>query len=168
VETNVTNTVDPLAGSYFVEYLTKEMAERIQAYISKIDEMGGLVTAVESGWLHNQIADFGYEMQREIERGDRKIAGVNYFPQEGREAETLEVFRYPEETEVVQKEKLRTLKESRDNGKVQKCLEKLRAVCHKDENTMPYVIEAVRAFATLGEIEQVFRDEFGLWQFPLA
>ena len=69
---------------------------------------------------------------------------------------------------VVQKEKLRTLKESRDNARVAECLAKLRAVCHKDENTMPYVIDAVRAFATLGEIEQVFRDEFGLWQFPLV
>jgi methylmalonyl-CoA mutase N-terminal domain/subunit len=130
--------------------------------------MGGLVAAVESGWLHNQIADFGYEMQTAIEKGERKIAGVNYFPQEGREGEKLEVFRYPEETEVVQKEKLRTLKETRNNEQVRKCLAKLRAVCHKDENTMPYVIEAVRAFATLGEIEQVFRDEFGLWQFPLV
>lgn len=168
VETNMTNTVDPLAGSYFVEHLTKEVEKRIHAYIAKIDEMGGLVAAVESGWLHNQIADFAYEMQAKIESGERQIAGVNYFVQEGREAETIEVFRYPKETEITQKEKLRALKESRDNDLVAKCLADLRAVCHRDENVMPYVLEVVRAFGTLGEIEQVFRDEFGLWQFPLV
>ena len=168
VETNMTNTVDPLAGSYFVEHLTNEVADRIKAYIAKIDEMGGLVAAVESGWLHNQIADFAYDQQEKIESGERQIAGVNYFVQEGRQAETIEVFRYPEETEITQKEKLRTLKESRDNAKVEKCLADLRAVCHRDENVMPYVLETVRAFGTLGEIEQVFRDEFGLWKFPLS
>lgn len=168
VETNMTNTVDPLAGSYFVEHLTNEVADRIKAYIAKIDEMGGLVAAVESGWLHNQIADFAYDMQEKIESGKRQIAGVNYFVQEGRQAETIEVFRYPEETEITQKEKLRTLKEGRDNAKVEKCLADLRAVCHRDENVMPYVLDTVRAFGTLGEIEQVFRDEFGLWKFPLS
>ena len=168
VETNMTNTVDPLAGSYFVEHLTNEVADRINAYIAKIDEMGGLVAAVESGWLHNQIADFACEMQEKIESGERQIVGVNYFAQEGREAEEIEVFRYPEETEITQKEKLRTLKESRDNDKVEKCLTDLRAVCHRDENVMPYVLATVRAFGTLGEIETVFRDEFGLWKFPLG
>lgn len=168
VETNVTNTVDPLAGSYFVEHLTNEVADRIKAYIAKIDDMGGLVAAVDSGWLHNEIANFACEMQAQIESGERKIVGVNYFPQEGREAEKIEVFRYPEETEAVQNEKLRTLRESRDHDHHKACIDKLRAVCHEDVNVMPYVIDAVRAFATLGEIEQIFRDEFGLWQFPLG
>ncbi|MBI5013977.1 MAG: methylmalonyl-CoA mutase [Deltaproteobacteria bacterium] len=168
VETNVTSTVDPLAGSFFVEYLTNQVAEKIKAYIAKVDEMGGLVAAVESGWLHNQIADFAYKAQREIESGERKIAGVNYFPQEGREAEKIEVFRYPEETEARQKEKLRTLRETRNNEHLKKCFAELRAACHEDKNVMPFVIEAVRSYATLGEIEQIFRDEFGLWQFPLV
>lgn len=168
VETNVTNTVDPLAGSYFVEHLTKEVADRIKAYIAKIDEMGGLVAAVESGWLHNEIANFACEMHEETESGKRKIAGVNYFPQEGRESETIEVFRYPEETEELQTEKLRILRDSRDDAKHKKCMDELRAVCDRDENVMPYVIDAVKAFATLGEIEDVFRTEFGLWKFPLV
>jgi methylmalonyl-CoA mutase, N-terminal domain len=166
VETNVVNTVDPLGGSYFVEYLTKEVADRIRAYIAKIDQQGGLVSAVESGWLHREIANFAYETQRAIESGERKIVGVNYYPQEGREAEQIEVFRYPEVCSG-QVEKLRTLRETRNNDQVQKCLKKLREACHEDENVMPYVMDAVRAFATLGEIQNVYRQEFGLWKFPL-
>jgi len=166
VETNVTNTVDPLAGSFYVEKLTLEVAQLIRDFIAKIDEMGGLVEAVESGWLHREIAAYAYDMQQDIEKGDRKIAGVNYFPQEGRAAESIEVFRYPEQTAKVQAEKLRALRESRDNAKVEKCLKDLGEVLHRDENVMPYVIEAVRAYATLGEIQNVFRTEMGLWQFP--
>jgi methylmalonyl-CoA mutase N-terminal domain/subunit len=166
VETNVVNTVDPLGGSYYVEYLTREVADRIKAYIAKVDEMGGLVTAVENGWLHREIANFAYETQRAIESGERKIVGVNYFPQEGRQAEEIEVFRYPNVCGT-QVDKLRTLRESRNNGEVQKCLKKLREVCHTSENVMPYVMDAVRAFATLGEIQDVYRQEFGLWKFPL-
>jgi len=168
VETNVVNTVDPLAGSYYVEYLTNEMARRIQEYIAKVDAKGGLVAAVESGWLHEEISNYAYAMQQDIESGKRKVVGVNYFPQDERKAEDIEVFRYPEQTAVVQAEKLRALREARDGARLDQCLDALRAACHRDENVMPYVIEAVRAHATLGELQGVFREAFGLWQFPLA
>ncbi|GAB4263659.1 MAG: methylmalonyl-CoA mutase family protein [Deferrisomatales bacterium] len=168
VETNVVNTVDPLGGSYYVEYLTDQMTDKIKDYIAKLEGKGGLVAAVESGWLHSEISNYAYEMQQAIESGQRKIVGVNYFPQEGREFEEIDVFRYPEETELVQKEKLRTLRESRDNDHLQQCMEALRAACRRDENVMPYVIEAVKAYATLGELQKVFREEFGLWQIPLT
>lgn len=167
VETNVVNTVDPLGGSYFVEYLTTEMADRIKAYIAKMDQMGGLVSAVESGWMHREIANYAYETQRAIESGNRKVVGVNYFPQEGREAEQIEVFRYPPNVCATQVDKLRTLRETRNNDQVKKCLSKLREVCQTTENVMPYVMDAVRAFATLGEIQAVYRQAFGLWKFPL-
>lgn len=165
-ETNVVNTVDPLAGSYYVEYLTDEMAKRIKDYIAKIEEMGGLVSAVESGWLHTEIANYAYEYQKAIESGEQKVVGVNYFANEDREQEDIDVFRYPE-TASGQIEKLKKLRETRDNQKVERALATLREKCHADENLLPYTIEAVRANATLGEIEEVFREEFGLWQFPL-
>lgn len=166
-ETNVVNTVDPLAGSYFVEKMTKEMANRIKDYIKQIEDKGGLVSVVESGWLHREISDFAYQMQQDIESGKHKIVGLNYFPSEGQETK-VEVFRYPEDAERKQKEKLRKLKEKRDQVKVDETLAILREKCHEDVNLVPYIKDVVLAYGTLGEIEEVFREEFGLWQFPLA
>lgn len=166
-ETNVVNTVDPLAGSYFVEKLTQEMAQRIRDYIDEIESKGGLVAVVESGWLHREISDFAYENQKDIESGKYKIVGLNYFPSEQSKTD-VEVFRYPEDAENKQREKLKKLRERRDNDKVKELLNVLREKCHEDVNLMPYIKEAVLAYATLGEIEEVFREEFGLWQFPLA
>lgn len=167
VETNVVNTVDPLAGSYYVEYLTREMAKRIREYINEIESRGGLIAAVESGWLHREIAEYAYRTQQDIETGKRKIVGLNYYP--SKQAETkIEVFRYPEEAERIQKEKLAKLRAKRDPVKVEQALKVLQQKCHEDVNIMPYVKDAVEAYCTLGEIQKVFREEFGLWQFPLV
>jgi methylmalonyl-CoA mutase N-terminal domain/subunit len=166
VETNVVNTVDPLAGSYYVESLTNEMVKRIEDYIADVESRGGLVKAVESGWMHREIADYAYEYQRGIESGEQKVVGVNYYRNEERKQENIDVFRYPE-TAPGQIAKIKKLKASRDNAKVKETLDVLRSKCHSNENLVPYAIEAVRANATLGEIEEVFRTEFGLWQFPL-
>ncbi len=166
VETNVTSTVDPLAGSYYVEKLTREMAQRIRDYIAEIEAKGGLVAVTESGWLHKEISDFAYKQQKAIENGERKIVGVNYFPATEKKVPDIEVFRYPE-TESRQKAKLAELRAKRDQEKLDHALAVLRAKCHSDENIMPYVKEAVKLYATLGEIEEIFRQEFGLWQFPL-
>src|SRR5699024_1367267 len=122
-ETNVTSTVDPLAGSYFVENLTQEMAERIREYIGEIESKGGLVKVVESGWLHREISDFAYQNQQDIEDGTRKIVGLNHFVSEEQSKTGVEVFRYPEETEKNQKEKLKKLRERRNNDQVEKKLE---------------------------------------------
>lgn len=167
VETNVVNTVDPLAGSYYVEYLTGEMAKRIEEYVAEIEKRGGLVKAVEDGWLHREISNYAYMQQRAIEKGEKKIVGVNYMKSADAHLGQIEVFRYPE-TEERQKAKLRALRESRDNDRLTAALAVLKAKCKTAENLMPYVVEAVRANATLGEIEEVFRRELGLWQFPLA
>lgn len=166
-ETNVVNTVDPLAGSYYVEKLTQEMATRIKEYIAEIEAKGGIVSVVESGWLHREISDYAYKTQRDIESGDYKIVGLNYFKSEQPNTD-IPVFRYPENAEKIQKEKLKKLYAKRDNKKVKELLDILRQKCHEDVNLMPYIKEAVLAYATLGEIEEVFRDEFGLWQFPLV
>jgi methylmalonyl-CoA mutase, N-terminal domain len=168
VETNVVNTVDPLAGSYFVEYLTSEMAERIRDYIKLIESKGGLVAVVESGWLHREISDFAYKTQQDIESGDRRIVGLNYFPSEDGGKTKVPVFRYPEDAEQKQKDKLVALRKRRDNAKLELALAVLREKCHEDINLMPYIKDAVKEYATLGEIEEIFREEFGLWQFPLV
>ncbi|MGO1058466.1 acyl-CoA mutase large subunit family protein [Planococcus sp. FY231025] len=166
-ETNVVNTVDPLAGSYFVEKLTQEMAQRIRDYVALIESKGGLVSVVETGWLHREISDFAYNTQKDIESGKQKIVGLNYFPSENNQAK-VEVFRYPETAEKRQREKLEKLRARRDNAKVKETLQALRDKCHEDVNLMPYIKDAVSAYATLGEVAEVFREEFGLWQFPLA
>lgn len=165
-ETNVCNTVDPLAGSYYVESLTEEMVKRINSYIEEIEKMGGLVKAVESGWLHHEIANHAYKEQKAIESGEHKIVGVNCFEAEEAQTAEIEVFEYPA-TEERQKAKLVELRKNRDNEKVKACLERVAEVCRGTENVMPAVKEAVVEYATLGEIQKVFRKEFGLWKFPL-
>jgi methylmalonyl-CoA mutase, N-terminal domain len=167
-ETGVVNTVDPLAGSYYVESLTEQMVERIEAYIEEIESMGGLVKAVESGWLHRQISTYNFKYQKNIESGDYKVVGVNYMASENKEgSRDIEVFEYPE-TASRQKAKLDRLRQERDAAKVESCLDILREKCHSTENLYPYTIDAIKNYATLGEIEQVFREEFGLWAFPLV
>ncbi|KJS16825.1 MAG: methylmalonyl-CoA mutase [Peptococcaceae bacterium BRH_c4b] len=165
-ETNVCNTVDPLAGSYYVESLTEEMVKRINSYIEEIEKMGGLVKAVETGWLHQEIANHAYQEQKGIESGENKIVGVNCFNAEEAQSAEIEVFEYPA-TEERQKAKLIELRKNRDNEKVQACLNRVAEVCRTSENVMPTVKEAVREYATLGEIQKVFRKELGLWKFPL-
>lgn len=165
-ETGVVNTVDPLAGSYYVEYLTEQMEKRIFDYIKKIDGMGGLVAAVENGWLHREIAAYNQEYQKKIESGETKIVGVNYMRAEEQRDCPIEVYEYPE-TYPRQKAKLDRLRKERSDQKVKECMTVLKDKCHSTENLYPYCLEAVKSLATLGEIEELFRDEFGLWSFPL-
>jgi methylmalonyl-CoA mutase N-terminal domain/subunit len=165
-ETGVCSTVDPLAGSYYVEHLTDQMVQRIFDYIKKIEGLGGLVQAVESGWLHREIANYNNKYQERIEDGQMKIVGVNYMRAEKATAAPIQVFEYPE-TYTRQKAKLERLRKERNNSKVQESLRMLGEKCHTTENLYPYCLEAVKNLATLGEIEELFREEFGLWAFPL-
>lgn len=165
-ETGVVNTVDPLAGSYYVEYLTEEMVKRIFEYIRKIEDLGGLVSAVENGWLHREIANYNNEYQKKIENGEMKIVGVNFMRDEKAEVAPISVFEYPE-TSTRQKAKLERLRNERNDRKVKESLNILRKKCHSDENLFPYCLDAVKNLVTLGEIEELFREEYGLWSFPL-
>ncbi|MGD2270736.1 MAG: methylmalonyl-CoA mutase family protein [Desulfobacterales bacterium] len=165
-ETGVCNTVDPLAGSYYVEHLTEEMARRILTYLEKIEDMGGLVEAVESGWLHREISKYNTTYQKKIETGEMPIVGLNYMRAEEDRSRDIEVFEYPE-TYTRQKAKMERLKKERSQQKVKDCLDILRQKCHTDENLYPYTLEAVKNLCSLGEIEEIFREEFGLWSFPL-
>jgi len=164
-ETNVTNVVDPLGGSYYMENLTDQMEQRIYEYMEKIKSSGGLIKAVDMGWLHKEIADQAYEYQKATEDAKSKIVGVNYYPSDEVQR-PIEVFKYPQ-TEEKQRAKLKELRGKRDNPTVKKTLEELREKCTSGENIMRYVMESVKARATIGEIADIYREAFGLWTFPL-
>ncbi len=161
-ESGVTNTIDPLAGSYYVEHLTDEMERRAMEYINKIDEMGGIVTAVEKGYPQREIARSAYEFQRAVEKKERIIVGINKFVDE--QEEPIPTLKIDLEVERAQKEKLRKFKASRDQAKVQKALDAVRACAKGDDNLMYPILDAVRVGATVGEISDVFREVFGVYR----
>jgi methylmalonyl-CoA mutase N-terminal domain/subunit len=158
-ESGVADTVDPLAGSYYVESLTAQIIEGAKAYIERIDQLGGAPKAIERGYIQQEIMDSAYHYQKSIESKERIVVGVNQFQIEEEPPKGL--LRVDPAVEVMQKSKIAELKAQRDSQKVAELLKALREACNSDENLMPYILEAVRAYATLGEICQVMRDEFG-------
>jgi methylmalonyl-CoA mutase N-terminal domain/subunit len=163
-ETNVTSTVDPLGGSYFVESLTNEVEQRVENYLGKIEKQGGIVAAVASGWVHAEIADSAVAYQRAIETKEMLVVGVNCFKVE--DEPPVEIFCSPE-TGPGQRSKLQELRNRRDGTAVQLALEDVRLACRRMENLMPAVIQAVKTYATEGEITDIFRQEWGVWDPPL-
>ncbi|MEM2439925.1 MAG: methylmalonyl-CoA mutase family protein, partial [Candidatus Bathyarchaeia archaeon] len=159
-ESGVANTVDPLAGSYYVEALTNEMEEKAMEYIEKVDEMGGAIAAIERGFFQREIADAAYRYQREIEEKKRILVGVNEYVLEGEKC-PVKLLRVDPSVEKKQIERLQKLRRERDNRKVKEALEKLHYAAAKDENLMPTIIEAVKAYATLGEVMDVLRKVYG-------
>jgi len=159
-ESGAANTVDPLAGSYYVEALTNEMEEKAMEYIRKIDDMGGVIAAIEKGFFQKEIADSAYRYQREIDEKERIIVGLNEYSIEGEEC-PIELLRIEPKVEEAQVARLQKLKRERDNRKAKQILEKLHDAAEKDENLMPTIIEAVKAYVTLGEITDVLRQAYG-------
>ena len=158
-ESGVTDTVDPLAGSYFVENLTDEIEAAAQVYIDQIDAMGGSVTAIENGYIQGEIAKAAYEYQLEVEAGTRVIVGVNQFTQE-KEGIT-EVMNIDESIRTIQTAKLDALKLQRNNEAVAQALAQLKLAAEGTDNLMPHILVAVEAYATLGEIADTMRNVFG-------
>lgn len=161
-ETGVADTVDPLGGSYYLETLTREIYVRAEEYIRKIDEMGGAVEAVEQGFIQREIQDSAYKYQREIEKEERVVVGVNRFQTE--EEKPTNLLRVDPEVRVGQIEQLRRLKSERDDEKVKQSLAALKAGAEGKDNLMPLILDAVRAYGTLGEICDVLRGVFGEYQ----
>jgi methylmalonyl-CoA mutase N-terminal domain/subunit len=159
-ESGVVDTVDPLAGSYCVEALTNEMEEKAMEYIGKIDAMGGVVAAIENGFLQREIADSAYKYQREIDNKERILVGVNDYTVE-EDWVPLKPLRIPPDVEAEQLARLQEVKRNRNNAKVKSVLDKLHDAVERDENLMPTIIEAVKAYATLGETVNVLREVFG-------
>ncbi|MFN5347739.1 MAG: methylmalonyl-CoA mutase [Bacteroidota bacterium] len=158
-ESGATMTVDPLGGSHYVEALTKEVEEKAWEYIRKIDEMGGAVAAIEAGYIQKEIASSAYQYQRDIESGDKVIVGVNKFSIEEPPFENL--FTVDDTIRQVQIDKINKVKASRDNARVEQTLKALEAVAKDGSNVMPKILDAVEAYATLGEVCDVMRGVFG-------
>jgi methylmalonyl-CoA mutase N-terminal domain/subunit len=161
-EAGVTETVDPMAGSYYIEELTREICERAEEYINKIDEMGGAPLAIEKGFIQREIQNSSYSYQREIEKEERIVVGVNRFQVE--EEKPTNLLRVDPTIRISQIEKLDTLKSERENDRVQKSLDELKRVAEVDGNLMVPIVEAVKAYATLGEICDILRGVFGEYQ----
>jgi len=163
-ESGVANTIDPLGGSYFIERLTNETEKAAYEYLAKIDSLGGVIPAMESGFFHREIADSAYRYQREIDSKKRIVVGVNEFSTN--EPVTIPILEMDKEGEKRQLERLSRLRRERDNEAVSAKLVALRQAAGGRENLMPYIIESVDAYATLGEVCQVLRKAFGEYRLP--
>jgi methylmalonyl-CoA mutase, N-terminal domain len=161
-ESGVTNTIDPLAGSFYVEKMTDDLEREALAYIEKIDEMGGMVAAIEQGWVQREIERAAYEYGQSVERQERIVVGVNKFQTE-KEA-PMELLKIDEEVGRAQVERLAGVKSSRDQDRVDSALDAIEAAAKSDENLMPLILEAVRAYASVGEISNALRGVFGEYQ----
>ena len=159
-ETGVADTVDPLGGSFYVEALTNEMEERAMNYIDKIDSMGGVIAGIEKGFFQKEIADSAYKYQKEVERHERTVVGINDYCVE-KDWVPIDLLRIPPHVEKEQLARLERVKEGRNRHKVKQTLDKLFDDADKKQNLMPSIIEALKAYATLGEITEVLRSVYG-------
>jgi methylmalonyl-CoA mutase N-terminal domain/subunit len=158
-ESGVAQTIDPLAGSYFVEALTDKLEAEAEAYINKIDELGGMSAAIEQGYVQREIQREAYRVQKEIENNECVIVGLNKF--QIKEESPKNLLRIDRRIQNEQVKRIQNLKSKRDNDAVKGYLTELKEACKRDDNLMPYIVSAVRAYATLGEICNVMRDVFG-------
>ena len=165
-ETGVTDTSDPFAGSYYVEHLTDEIEQRAQEYLDHIEDIGGAVAAIESGYLQQEIQEAAVRQQQEIEEGRRIVVGVNKFQNDEEQPKTI--FRGDAEAAKAQIERLRRLRAERDSEAVQATLARLNEAARGDDNLLPPILEAVKAYATLGEICGELRQVFGEYRPPTA
>jgi methylmalonyl-CoA mutase N-terminal domain/subunit len=163
-ESGVTNTVDPLGGSFFVEALTDRMEREAYDYFRRIDELGGVIPAIEKGFFQSEIADAAYRYQREIDAGLRKIVGVNAYQDDQRP--TVPILEMDPNGYKRQVQRLSELRSTRDSARVGQALDRLRIAAQGTENTMPYLMDAVRAYATLGEIITIMKEVFKTYEEP--
>ncbi len=161
-ESGVADTIDPLAGSYYIEYLTDEIEKRAAEYIAKIDDMGGALAAIESGFMQQEIQSAAYRFQQEVDRGERVVVGVNRFKVE--EEIKPEILRVDETLQQTQAAKLAALRARRDNAAVDAALARLAEAARGTENLMPHILSAVEAYATTGEISNTLRRVWGEYQ----
>ncbi len=161
-EIGATDTVDPLGGSYFIETLTDHIEDEVLRYIDRIDELGGAVEAIENGFIQKEIQASAYRYQKEVENQERVVVGVNRFTVSGEQP--IDLLKMDPATSQRQVERLKEVRLSRNQGKVAETLQELRRAAQGSENLMPYILTAVKAYASLGEICGVLRDVFGEYQ----
>jgi len=158
-ESGVIDTIDPLGGSYYIEWLTDEMEEQTYKYWDRVEKLGGVLSAIEKGFYQREIANSAYKYQKEIDDNKRTIVGVNNYQTD--EPVDIPILKMDEKGEERQINRLKKLRKNRDNNKVKRSLSNLRKVAEGDENMIPYIIDCVHSYATLGETCQVLRDVFG-------
>ncbi len=163
-ESGVTNTIDPLGGSFFVEAQTNRLEAQAYQYFRRIEELGGVLPAIERGFFQSEISDAAYLYQREIDQSIRRIVGVNAYQDD--KPPTIPILEIDPHGYLRQAAQLRELRAIRDSGRVGQALDHLRIACQGVENTMPFILDAVRSYATLGEIVSVMKDVFGTYQEP--
>jgi len=163
-ESGVINSVDPLGGSYFVEEMTRRMVDGTMDYFRRIDDFGGMVEAIEAGFPQREIMDAAYQYQRAVESGDKKIVGVNSFELETEEP--LDILYISDDLAERQVGAMDAVKKERDAGGVERTLDALRRGAAGEENTMPLILDCVRAYCTVGEISDALRDVFGSYEEP--
>jgi methylmalonyl-CoA mutase N-terminal domain/subunit len=166
-EMGMADTVDPLAGSYYVEWLTNEMEKKIVEEMAKVDEMGGIVKAISEGHIQREVARQAYLYEKGIQEGTIVKVGVNKYRMEEEERD-VQLHEYKPEQAEEQIRRLNQVKAERDGAAVSEALEKLRQAAEGTENLMPYIMEAVRAYATVGEMTQVLKDVFGEFREPVG
>ena len=166
-ETAVTEVVDPLGGSFYVESLTNQIEKMIVDEIDEIEKIGGYVAAIEKGWIHNKIANYFYKEKQLIEDGEIRFVGTNIYKSESEKTPKIEVFKYPEGAEERQKSRLASIRLERDNEKVETSLKALEKACKNNENIVPYSLECAKAYCSIGELFRVFKKAFGLWKPPV-
>jgi methylmalonyl-CoA mutase N-terminal domain/subunit len=159
-ETGVANTIDPLAGSYFVEALTNRLEKEAYDYFERIESMGGVVKAIDRGFFQKEISDAAYAYQKKIEQEKAVVVGVNEYVVEDEKIE-IPILKIDPEVERVQVERVKALRARRDNGLVKRRLEALRKTAASGDNLMPAIVEAARAYVTLGEMIDVLKSVFG-------
>lgn len=165
-ETGVTNAIDPFGGSYFLETLTNQMEEGALEYIRKIDDLGGMIAAIERGFPQREIMEASYRYQKAVEEGKKIIVGLNDFQTE--EEPPIETLRIGPEVEETQIARLREVRSGRDHGRVRQALHRVGAASREGENLMPPILEAVRTYASIGEIVATLKEVFGEYQDPAA
>jgi methylmalonyl-CoA mutase N-terminal domain/subunit len=165
-ETGVPNTIDPLAGSYFVETLTDELERQAEEIFSEIDDLGGVVAGIESGYFQARIARSARRFQDEVEAGHRLIVGVNSFQEQ--DEEEIEILKIGESAGEAQSRRLAALRQRRDDVEVERALAALSEAARGEKNLMPPMLDAVRAYATLGEIREALERVYGRFQEPVA
>jgi methylmalonyl-CoA mutase N-terminal domain/subunit len=156
--------VDPLAGSYFIETLTKQMEEKIVEEMKRIDEMGGMIKAVETGYVQREVAKHAYEFEKGVQKGELIKVGVNKYT-EGEEME-VELHEYRWESAEEQIKRLKEVKRERDTRKVSQLLEDLKKAARDEKNVMPHLLECCKAYATVGEMTKVFKEVYGGFKEP--
>jgi len=164
-ETGVPLTIDPLGGSYFLEHLTDQMEEHAMAYIRKIDAMGGIIRAIDTGYPQHEIADAAYRYQLMDDRGQKVVVGVNKYVMA--DEKPIEYLKLDDAVEREQVDSVRARKASRDAAKVEKRLKQLADACRGGQNVMPVLVDAVKDYVSLGEISDVYRQVFGLYREPI-